>query len=241
MVAPSLVSAMEAVKRDPTTRQSGGFSGCSWLGPYAKITPSSHQISETLPQSRFRRYSPTHWLTHRIVAALPLALVLALVYGSLTVYANGRATLVTSAESGPYQVDVSILPAQALVNNTHVSILLRNLADDAIITRADVRISGAAPELGTDFGPMPAPNDLVPQFFEASLPFDVEGEWLVTFDINSDLGETSLQVPMMVRQGGASVNWILLAAIVVAILASGIWIWDRIAGRRSGKGDAQAG
>ena len=175
-----------------------------------------------------------------MVAAVLLTLVLALVFGSLTVYANGRATLVSSVEAGPYKVDVSILPAQALVNNTHFSILVRSLADDAIVTQGTVLISGKAPELGTDFGPIPAPNDLAPQFFETNVPFDAEGDWLVTVTVSSDLGEGSAQLPMTVRQGGTSINWVLMAAIVVAILTSGIWIWDRVAGRRSRKDEPEA-
>jgi len=40
-------------------------------------------------------------------------------------------------------------------------------------------------------------------------------------------------VPLEVREGGGGINWILLAAVAVAIVTVGVWTWDRVAGRRS--------
>jgi hypothetical protein len=148
--------------------------------------------------------------------------------------------MVASQEQGPYFIEVGILPAQAIVNNTHVSILLRSLSDNAILTEAEVNLSATGPESATDFGPIPAPNDSAHQFYETVLPFDVAGEWLVSVQISSELGEETLQVPMNVVGGGLNINWILMAAIVVAILAVGIWTWDRVTGRKSRTDEAGA-
>jgi hypothetical protein len=57
------------------------------------------------------------------------------------------------------------------------------------------------------------------------------GQWEVKIDVSSELGEESIIVPMDVRQGGGNLNWILLAAVAVAIVTVGIWTWDRVAGR----------
>ncbi|MFQ6027853.1 MAG: hypothetical protein ACE5Q6_10215 [Dehalococcoidia bacterium] len=186
------------------------------------------------------RSSRTYWLIRWLPQVLLIALAIVWAAGYLPAYANGRATLVASEERGPYLIDVSILPAQAIVHNTHVSILLRSASDDTILTEAAINISGVGPDSATDFGPIPAPNDIAPQFFEADLPFDLEGEWTVTLEVSSELGEETLQVSMNVRQGGADINWILMAAIVVAILAAGIWTWDRVTGRHSQPDEAEA-
>lgn len=146
--------------------------------------------------------------------------------------ANGRATLVLSKEQGPYQIDVSILPGQAVVANTHVSVLVKSLESGDPITEASVILSATGPEGSTALGPIPAPNDFVPQFFETDVPFDLPGDWEMTVDVASDLGEASVVVPMSVREGGANINWILMAALAVVIVTVGVWTWDRVSGRK---------
>lgn len=161
-----------------------------------------------------------------------LALVIAAVYSHSATSANGRASLILSQEQGPYQIDVSILPGQAVVANTHVSILIISLADGQPITQAVVRLSGVGPEGSTAFGPIPATNDFIPQFFETALPFDLAGDWEVTVGVASALGEVVMVVPMNVREGGGAVNWILMAALVVVVVTVGVWTWDRVSSRK---------
>jgi hypothetical protein len=141
--------------------------------------------------------------------------------------------LISSQEKGPYRIDVSILPSQPIVSNTHLSILVRNLDEGKVITDASVRVSATGPAGSTDLGPLPAENNVTPQFFETTLPFDTVGDWLVTINVSSELGEETILVPMSVREGGNTINWILLAAVAVAVLTVGVWTWDRVAGRRS--------
>ncbi len=147
--------------------------------------------------------------------------------------ANGRATLVSSQEQGPYRIDVSILPGQAVVANTHLSVLILSLASEAPVTQARVDVSGTGPAGAADFGPIPALNSFTPQFFEMDLPFDLEGEWTVVISVASELGEETILVPLTVLPGGATINVIWIGALLVAILALGIWTWDRLRGRRA--------
>lgn len=164
------------------------------------------------------------------LALLVLALVLALGYSLAS--ANGRATLVASQEKGPYRIDVSILPGQAVVGNTHLSIFVLSLASEDPVTQAEVNVSATGPAGAADLGPTPALNSYSPHFFEMDLPFDLEGEWLVAISVASELGEETVQVPFNVHPGGATINVIWIAAGSVAILAVGIWTWDRVRGRR---------
>ncbi|HZA24229.1 MAG TPA: hypothetical protein VFA32_16775 [Dehalococcoidia bacterium] len=162
-----------------------------------------------------------------------VALTIVLAFNPTLASANGRATLISSQEKGPYRIDVSILPNQPIVSNTHLSVLVRTVNEDQIITDASVTVTATGPPGSTDLGPLPAENNVTPQFFETALPFDAVGDWLVMINVSSELGEETVVVPMNVREGGGFTNWILLAAVAVAILTVGVWTWDRVAGRRS--------
>ena len=148
--------------------------------------------------------------------------------------ANGRATLIATQEQGPYRVEVSILPNRAVVNNTHLSVRVVELSSDETLTDAVVQVAATGPvaAAGGGFGPLPAVNDVLPQFFEATLPFDVAGPWEMSISVaTADLGQETIQVPLEVRAGG-QINLILVAAGVVAVAALSIWTYDRIRGWR---------
>ena len=127
-----------------------------------------------------------------------------------TAEANGLATLVSSQEEGPYRIDLSIIPGQAVLFNTHISILIRSPADEAIITQANVSVSATGSEGATDLAPTPALNSFTPQFFEMDLPFDMVGDWAVTVDVDSELRQESIQLKLDVREGGTNQNWLLM-------------------------------
>lgn len=176
---------------------------------------------------------------------LPLAAGLAVVVAlpAAPAAANGRATLISSQERGPYRVEVSILPNRAVVNNTHLSVRVVNLSSAEPLTAAAVRVAAAGPAgaAGGGFGPLPAVNDVLPQFFEAALPFDVAGEWEMSISVATDLGEETILVPLEVR-AGQQINLILVAAGAVAVAALSIWTYDRIRGwRRSRPAKAARG
>jgi hypothetical protein len=162
-----------------------------------------------------------------------VTLTIVLAFNHTLASANGRATLISSQEKGPYRIDVSILPSQPIVSNTHLSVLVRTLDQEQIITDASVMVSATGPAGSTELGPLPAENNVVPQFFETALPFDTAGDWQVMIDVSSELGEETVVVPMNVREGGNTINLIFLAAVAVAILTVGVWTWDRVAGKRS--------
>jgi hypothetical protein len=186
---------------------------------------------------------------HRSVSSFPswpvwftlLFLAMASLFNYDVASANGRATLVSSQEIGPYRIDVSILPGQPVVANTHLSVLIIARATEEALTNATVNVSATGPAGSTELGPIPAPNDISPQFYETDLPFDMAGQWEVKIDVSSELGEETIIVPMNVRQGGSNINWILLAAVAVAIITVGVWTWDRVAGRRSGRARSEEG
>ncbi|MDE2842133.1 MAG: hypothetical protein OXN21_01995 [Chloroflexota bacterium] len=141
--------------------------------------------------------------------------------------ANGKATLIDTQEQGPYRFEVSILPSRAIVNNTHLSLRVIALETEETLTAAAVRVSADGPHLGNEFGPIIADNDVLPQFFETTLPFSAPGLWQVRINVTTELGDETISVPMDVREG-RPINLILVAAIAVAVIAVGIWTYDRI-------------
>jgi hypothetical protein len=141
--------------------------------------------------------------------------------------ANGKATLISSQEQGPYRFEVSILPSRAIVNNTHLSLRVIALESEETLTEAAVNVSAEGPEMANRFGPLVADNDVLPQFFETTLPFSAPGPWQVTINVITELGDETIRVPLEVR-AGQPINLILVAAIAVAFVAVSIWTYDRI-------------
>ena len=170
----------------------------------------------------------------RLSALVLVVLAVIGVFGAAPVAANGRATLVSSQEQGPYRVEVSILPSRAVVNNTHLSVRVFSRSSEETLTAATVSVTATGPAPSPGIGPIPADNDVLPQFFEATLPFNAPGQWEVSISVDSDLGEETIQVPLEVREG-RPINLILVAAVAVAALALSIWTYDRIRGRRRGR------
>ena len=158
---------------------------------------------------------------------LSLVILCILAWGPGPVSANGKATLISTQEQGPYRFEVSILPSRAIVNNTHLSLRVIALESEETLTEAEVRILAEGPHLSAEFGPLVADNDVLPQFFETTLPFDSPGLWQVSINVNTELGDETIRVPMDVREG-RPINLILVAAIAVAIIAVSIWTFDRI-------------
>ena len=166
------------------------------------------------------------------LCVLLLVLALAVAFSYTPASANGRAVLVSSQEKGPYRIDASILPGQAVVGNTHVSILILSLDKLEPVTDATVMLSATGPKGSTQLGPIPAPNDFSPRYFETDVPFDSPGNWKIKVDVDSDLGAESIVFTLDVGEAGGDINWILVAAGAVAILTVGIWIWDRVRGKK---------
>ncbi len=149
--------------------------------------------------------------------------------------ANGRATLISSQEKGPFNIDISIIPGRAVVPSTHVSVLIRSAEDDGIVTDAEVLLWAIGPTGSTELGPILAENRFSPQFYETDLKFSSIGDWGVKLSVSSPLGTESVSVDLEVVEGGNNINWIIISAIVIGIFAIGLFIWDKVTGRNTHK------
>ena len=170
-----------------------------------------------------------------VVVTLLLVLLICLYVTVPVSEANGRATLVSSQEKGPFNIDLSIIPGRAVVPSTHVSVLIRSVEDDAIVTDAEVSFWATGPAGSTELGPILAENHFAPQFYETDLKFDLIGTWGVKLSVSSPLGTESVSLDLEVEEGGNNINWIMISAIVIGIFAIGLFIWDKVTGRNSHK------
>ena len=153
------------------------------------------------------------------------------------VHANGATKeLVRSERAGPYELRVSISPGTPRVGNLHLSIQVKDAARGEILTRGAVTVTANGPEGATDVGPVRAntsPDS--PQFYDIDIPLDAVGRWNFTLDIEGELGDAVLEVPLDVS-GAEGFNLIFLLAVAIALLALAIWTWDRVRGRRWRRG-----
>ena len=172
------------------------------------------------------------WSIAQLLRVTPLLLISPLVIAPNLVWANGGTTLIMSQEQGPYRVDVSLSPGRAIVGTNHLSILIVTIENGDPVTSAAVNIFAVGPAGSTDIGPIPAPNDVSPQFFETNLPFDMQGGWVLTIEIIAEAGDETVTVPLIVRDGGR-INLIMVAVVAVLAVTVSIWTWDRIKGIRA--------
>lgn len=147
------------------------------------------------------------------------------------VFANGTIQVVKKERAGPYELQVGMSPGTPRVGNLHVSLMVKDVELGKPITNATVMVMARGPEGGTDLGPLQAANNLEsPQFYDADLPLDTEGSWMLILDIESDLGAASLELPLEVtRANGVSVAFV--ATVVIALLALLTLLWGRISRR----------
>ena len=148
--------------------------------------------------------------------------------------ANGATRLLAKdALAGPYLLQVGILPGTPRVGTLHVTVLINEAAEGTPLTDALIEVTADGPEGATDAGPVRAVNSALDlRFYEADLPLDVEGSWTLTVDANGPLGPGQLALPMHVRPA-QGLDLVYVLAVFVALMALGIWVWDRIrSGRR---------
>ena len=174
-----------------------------------------------------------------ILAWLPCWLLLSgMIYASggtepLRVQANGATReLVKSERAGPYELRVGVFPGTPRIGNLHLSIQVKDAERGEILTGAAVTVTANGPEGATDVGPVRAVTTLdSPQFYDVDIPLDVVGRWDFTLDIEAELGDAALEVPLHVSEA-EGFNLIFLLALAIAFLALAIWTWDRVRGKR---------
>ncbi len=179
-------------------------------------------------------------------AATPLGITCALVLATAFLgvphdleraSANGATRqVVKSALAGPYELQVGLLPGSPKVGNLHLSIQVKDAGTGATITDAAVRLTASGPEGAVNVGPTQAVNTpQSPQYYDADIPLDTEGQWVLTLEVDGALGQASLDLTLDVQRGGGF-NLIFLFAGALAVLTLAFWTWRRTRPRQRRRG-----
>ena len=142
-----------------------------------------------------------------------------------TAHANGASTLLYDQTQGRYRLVVGIIPARPVIPQTHLSMQVFDAADDRVLRDTDIQvlISASGPAGSREVKPREVVNDVSIVYFETNVAFDVVGPWQVRVEISSDQGEESFLIPVQVGEPGASIQWVWVSAVLVIIVAVGIW------------------
>ena len=163
--------------------------------------------------------------------ALLSCFLASLAYSQQAAHANGATEVVKRERAGPYELQVGISPGTPRVGNLHISLVMRDAEGGETITNATVMVTAKGPQGATGAGPLQAiSSPQSPQFYDADVPLDMEGSWILTLDLEGELGPASLELPLEVTKGG-EVSVAFVAAAAIAFLAISIWTWDRVRGR----------
>ena len=142
-----------------------------------------------------------------------------------TAHANGASTQLYDQTQGRYRLVVGIIPARPVIPQTHLSMQVFDAAADRVLRDTDIRvlISASGPAGSRQVEPREVVNDVSIVYFETNVAFDVVGPWQVLVEISSDQGEESFLIPVEVGEPGASIQWVWVSAVLVIIVAVGIW------------------
>ena len=126
---------------------------------------------------------------------------------------------------GRYRLVVGIIPARPVIPQTHLSMQVFDAAADRVLRDTDIQvlISASGPAGSRQVEPREVVNDVSIVYFETNVAFDVVGPWQVLVEISSDQGEESFLIPVEVGEPGASIQWVWVSAMLVIIVAVGIW------------------
>ena len=156
------------------------------------------------------------------LAVLTLLAVLALsaALPSGTASANGAVRLVVIDEvAGPYLLRVGVLPGDPTLGPLHVSILIQDATGETAVDDATVSVAATGPGAASQSEAVNSPQD--PQLYEGNLYLDALGEWSVTMDIESSLGEAKHIFPIRAREErGFNLMFIVVAVVAVLIVVS---------------------
>ena len=140
--------------------------------------------------------------------------------------ANGGTRLIVNDERvGPHKFRLGILPGSPKVGNLHLSVLIQAAEGDTVIRDAQIVVHATGPEPGMTAGPVKAKNTpLNPQLFDADLNLTALGSWVMTIETISNLGTSSLIVPLHVTEAdGLNLLVVLVFAVIILAVATLWW------------------
>ena len=174
-----------------------------------------------------------------MTAALAVVMLAAAWLGGPQASANGihpNARDVYVGPVGPYFLRVTTAP---IVGNMHFVVFLAQPDEVQPVGGAEISLWGRS--TGEEFqtaGPVAGVPSLDgPNLYTVDIPVDVIGPWLFSVNVNSPLGEGSVNIPLTVARRGSinlGIVGILLVVVVLVGLIALSWGRKRRRRRRSG-------
>ena len=167
---------------------------------------------------------------------------------AVVVEANGASTRLYEGTQGAYRLVVGIIPARPVIPQTHLSMQVFDAAADSDsgdtrpLRDTDVQVTVAAtgPPGSAGLDPRPALNDQSIVYFEVDVPFDAVGNWQLAVTVaagDSDgrngAGPAVFEIPLVVEEPRAGIQWLWVAIALAAILLVGLWTLLKVS--RSGR------
>ena len=154
----------------------------------------------------------------RVLMLLAVLALAAGLYGG-TASANGAVRLVVIDEvAGPYLLRVGVLPGDPTLGPLHVSILIQDATGETAVEDATVSVAAVGPGAASQTNAVNSPQN--PQLYEGNLYLDSLGEWSLTLEIESPLGEARHNFTVKAAEGGFNLMFVIVAVVAVLIVAS---------------------
>ena len=153
-----------------------------------------------------------------------------------TAHANGRVVRLETLRAGPHEVSVGTVPGTPQIGVFHMTMTIADASTKAVLLDADVRITGVGPEgTANEIGPITATaSSRDPSFYEANPSVDREGTWVFTIAVASELGESSADFAVEVRQGNPLIGIVTLLALGAFLVIIGLSARAYLRERRAG-------
>ena len=158
----------------------------------------------------------------RLLVFVALIVTLAVISaGSAT--ANGAVRLVVIDEvAGPYLLRVGVLPGDPTLGPLHVSILIQDAEGETAVDDAMVSIEATGPGAASRTEAVNSPQN--PQLYEGNLYLDELGDWSLTLNIDSPLGQGNHSFAVRAQaESGFNLMYVIAAAAFVLVVASLVW------------------
>ena len=158
----------------------------------------------------------------------PWVVLLAVTFSWGSVSANDGLDIFFEGESGGYHITLSVQPEVIAVGEVHFSITVAE--SDSMLPVTDAEIVLLAIDQNKEptyqVRALNTPND--PVHYMSNIKFESSGDWILRIKIDGRLGDTGLDVPLLIKQPAlmpASEGTILFFGILVVLLTGSLYLW----------------
>ena len=154
-----------------------------------------------------------------VAAALVLVYLLASVHSALANGAHPGAREVFSGNSGPHFISATTTP---IVGQQHWAIYITQLDETEAVSGVTLHLTGKLSGLGHSSleNVKGQPSNEGPHYYTIDFPLNMAGDWIFTLTVNSQLGSSTIDIPLtVVRSGGINFGIVGLGGAVIVLIS----------------------